>query len=379
MKHLVQRPLPDESICSALMRTSRRAGLPIGALTRALTGGRKWYPGFFQGGHLAALADCLRVPPEELLWSHTYFPYATAFFDKALRARCESNALSTGKMALGQSVVTQGVSEHCPFRRFCAACAKADALEWGESYWHRQHNLPGVRICLTHQLPLTETPLRTTGPGQWSDVAPAEALRRPFSTRRLTPFDLQVARRSVSSLAMREIAADGPSRTHYRHALIGKGLLSSDRQVNAASLSAWAIDAIGLSKQLLGLKKTDLDFAWMAQMVRPNAGIPAAPFKHVIFQSVISATCATDSPVLDHVPSGPSGSHLEKLDAQYSRRLSQVINRALRDGERVRVQDALLAAGCWSAYRHAPAAFPKTGAVVLALKRSDASARRIAP
>ena len=379
MKHLVQRPLPDESICSALMRTARRAGLPIGALTPALTGGRKWYPGFFQGGHLAALADCLRVAPEELLWSHTYFPYATAFFDRAQRERCQSNALSIGKTALGQSVVTQGVSEHCPFRRFCAACAEADVLAWGESYWHRRHNLPGVRICLTHQLPLTETPLPTTGTGQWRDVAPAEALGRLFSTRSFTPFDLEVARRSASLLAMREIAADGLSRTHYRHALIRKGLLSSDRQVNAASLSAWAIDAIGLSKQLLGLKNADLDFAWMAQMVRPNAGIPATPFKHVIFQSVISIVCATDDPVLDHVPSGPSGGHLEELDAQYSRRLSQVINRALRDGERVRVKDALIAAGCWSAYRHAPAAFPKTGAAVLALRKSDASARRIAP
>ena len=361
------------------MRTSRRTGLPIGALTPALTGGRKWYPGFFQGGHLAALADCLRVSREELLWSHTYFPYATAFFNKALRARCESNALSTGKMALGQSVVTQGVSEHCPFRRFCFACAEADLFAWGESYWHRGHNLPGVRICLTHQVPLTETMLPTTGTAQWRDVLPAEALGRSFSAQSITPFELEVARRSVPLLAMRGIADDGLERTHYRHALVRRGLLSSDRPVNAAFLSSWAIDTIGLSNQSLGLKNSDLDFAWMAQMVRPNAGIPATPFKHVIFQSLISLARATDGPVLDHIPSGPSGESMETLDAQYSHRLAHLINRALRDGERVRVRDALLAVGCWSAFRHARAAFPKTGAVVLALRKSDASARRIAP
>jgi TniQ len=378
VKHLVQRPLPDESICSALMRTARRAGLPIGALTPALTGGRKWYPGFFQGGHLSTLADCLRVAPEELLWSHTYFPYATAFFHRAQQERCHANALAIGKTALGQSVVTQGVSEHCPFRRFCAACAKSDVLAWGESYWHRAHNLPGVRICLMHQLPLTETSLHTTGTGQWHDVVPAEAHGRSLSIPRLTPFDLELARMSLSLLAMRGDAADRLDRTHYRHALIRRGLLSSDRPVNAVSLSRWAIETIGRSTQSLVLKNSDLDFAWMAQMVRPNVGITATPFKHIIFQSAIVIARETEGPVLDHVPSGPSGGHIDGLDAQYSRRVTQVINESIRNGERIRVKDALTAAGCWSAYRHARTAFPKTGAAVLALRKSEASARRLA-
>ena len=378
MKHLVQRPFPDESICSALMRTSRRAGLPIGTLTAALTGGRKWYPGFFQGGHLAAIAECLQMLPAQLLWSHTYFPYATAFFGKALRQRCESSALSIGKVALGQSVVTQGVSEHCRYRRFCIACAKADVLEWGESYWHRAHNLPGVQICLAHQLGLSTTRLPTTGTGQWHDVAPAETNGRPDSVRSITAFDRELAHRSLSLFAERGIDHDGLGRTHYRHALIRAGLLSSNRQVNAAALSNWAIKMVGGSKRALGLKPSDLDFAWMAQMVRPNVGVPAAPLKHVIFQSAISIASATNGTVLDHVPSGPSASHSDVLDAQYCRRLSQVLTKALRDGERVRVEDALIAAGCWSAYRHARADFPKTEAVVLSLRKSAASARRIA-
>ena len=351
---------------------------PIGALTPVLTGGRKWYPGFFQGGHLTALAVCMRIPPGKLLWSHTYFPYATAFFDKALLERCESNALSTGKIALGQSVVTQGVSEHCPFRRFCAACARTDVIEWGESYWHRAHNLPGVRVCVEHQAPLIETQLPTTGSGQWHDVLPAEAVGRSVQARSITEFDWELARSSVTILLVRRATkADGLDRTHYRHALIRQGLLSSDRQVNAAALSSWATDVIGPTKKRLGFKSSDLDFAWMAQMVRPNVGVPASPLKHLVFQAALSIAGAAVEPVLDHIPSGPSGSSLEQLDVAYSRQLRQVVEMKIRAGERVRVKDALIAAGCWSAYRHARADFPQTAAIVLALRRSDASARRI--
>jgi len=379
MKHLVQRPLPDESVCSALVRTARRAGLPIGAVTPALTGGRKWYPGFFQGGHLGVLAEAMRISPVELLCSHTYFPYATTFFDQPLLDRCTSNALSTGKIALGQSVVTQGVSERCPFRRFCAKCARADALQWGESYWHRSHNLPGVRICLEHQAPLVETQLPTTGTGQWHDVLPAEAVGQSLRAQDITEFDRELARASVARLfAHRIIANVGLGRTHYRHALIRKGLLSSDRQVNAAALSRWATGVIGPSPARLGFKPSDLSFAWMAQMVRPNTGVPVCPLKHLVFQTALSIGGDSPTPILDHIPSGPSGNGVDRLDLIYSRRLKGVMQVAIRTGERIRVRDALVAAGCWSAYRHARADFPETGAIVLELRRSDASARKIA-
>ena len=93
MKHIVQRPFPDESVASSIIRTCRRAGQPVGVVTPALTGGRKWYPGFFQAGHLTALADAMKVSPHWLLWSHSYFPYSTSFFFRAnARARRRERA-----------------------------------------------------------------------------------------------------------------------------------------------------------------------------------------------------------------------------------------------------------------------------------------------
>lgn len=34
--------------------------------------------------------------------------------------------------------------------RFCPLCAQEDKKQFGESYWHRLHQLPGVEVCPTH-------------------------------------------------------------------------------------------------------------------------------------------------------------------------------------------------------------------------------------
>ena len=375
MKHLIQRPLPDESICSALIRTSLKVGLPIGVITPAVAGGRKWYPSFFQCGPLEALADATRMPVAELLLLHSFFPYASAFFDAPLYERSVKIALSTGPTARSQAPVTQGVSDHCPHRRFCRQCVSNDIRRWGESYWHRSHNLPGVRICSEHLIPLVETTLRTTGSGTWRYTLPAQVAGRAIASQTISTFDVDFAVASVSALTQR--APTPPSRTHYRHALIHRGLLSSERQVNPRALAAWGLQGAGASIDKLGLRASDKNLKWMAQMVRPHAGVAVVPLKHLIFRTLISRADTSSQAILDHIPSGPSGKEIEQLDARYCKDLQDVCRKAIRGGERISVRRALEAAGCWSAYRRATAKFPKTGSALLALRRSEASVRKI--
>lgn len=37
---------------------------------------------------------------------------------------------------------------------YCPACAEEELARYGEPYWHRLHQLPGVDVCLRHQLKL---------------------------------------------------------------------------------------------------------------------------------------------------------------------------------------------------------------------------------
>ena len=44
------------------------------------------------------------------------------------------------------------VLEERRYLRFCPQCAKEDREERGETYWHREHQIPRIRVCPKHRL-----------------------------------------------------------------------------------------------------------------------------------------------------------------------------------------------------------------------------------
>jgi hypothetical protein len=46
--------------------------------------------------------------------------------------------------------------------RFCLKCLQEDSNKYGETYWHRLHQIPGVLFCPSHKIPLqdSKTPLQ---------------------------------------------------------------------------------------------------------------------------------------------------------------------------------------------------------------------------
>jgi hypothetical protein len=409
MRYLLQRPLPDELLSSVWVRSARRAGLPIATVTRALTQGRKWAPSFFHVGHLADLAPLMELTPLDLLWQHTVFPYATAFFEPTTFEKALVAALSTGYAAIGMGAVTQSVSDHVRFRRYCPVCAREDQKQWGESYWHRSHNLPGVLLCLGHGRVLGETELQTAGSRRWSYALPHELVGGRALKKRPRAFDVELARLSVATLARAPVGKDGTAPSSqtgrptiwYREALVAQGLLSRHRQVSVQKLVAWAESIIEGKLTRLGFLSKDADLAWLGLMVRPKVGIPFVPLKHLVFETALALAraagptnttraaglvAAAEPPCdralheLDHVPSGLSGPPswlLAERDKQYAAAVVAVVRGYKQRREQVRVRDALTEAGCWTEFRHDRTKFPRVSAVVQGLRLSAVSARQI--
>lgn len=376
VRYLVASPLPDELLGSIWARTVRRAGLPVRTVARVVTG-RKWAPGFFQAAHAADLAQLLQVEPMELLWKHTVLPYATAYFERPVFNSALAAALSTGRDASGMGSVTQSVSDLVPFRRFCVACAREDRRRWGESYWHREHNLPGVLVCLRHGIVLRECELRSTGWKGWSECLPHEVLGQRMLHRRVTPFDVELGRRSIALLG-REPGTQVERDQHwYRTQLINGGLLTPTRPVSAQKLAQWVRAQMGGPATGYGLNERDAELRWLALMVRPRSGHPFIPLKHLLFETALATQNGERQPsILDHAPSGPSGRPADELDRQYAAAVRKVVAGYVKRGERVRIQDALTDAGCWSAFRHGRAEFPRTAKAVGQLLTSPSAMRR---
>ncbi len=374
MKHLLQRPHEDELLSSVWVRTVRRTGLPVRSVARALTG-RKWAPGFFQVAHVTELAPTLQVDPMTLLWEHTVFPYATAYFEQHIFDAALGAALAKGSAAFGMGAVTQSVSDLVRFRRFCTACAREDAGRWGESYWRRSHNLPGVLVCLRHGFVLHESEIHTTGPNVWDLRLPDELSGTRMLHRPLSPFDREMTTRSVTLLGRDRETQLKHDPDWYRAELIARGLLTQSRQVSAERLTQWARGLAGVSRLRYGLLDRQTDLRWLALMVRPNSSHPVIPLKHLMFETALALNGQAAAPVLDHVPPGPSGRPADALDRQYAAAVRKVVDGYVKRGEKVRIEDALTVAGCWSAFRHAQSALPRTVREVKRLRASVASKR----
>ncbi|MCB0190755.1 MAG: TniQ family protein [Anaerolineae bacterium] len=41
--------------------------------------------------------------------------------------------------------------------KFCPECVNADRIDYGECFWRRVHQIPGIKICPTHKIPLYES------------------------------------------------------------------------------------------------------------------------------------------------------------------------------------------------------------------------------
>ncbi len=146
-------PYPDELLYSVCARYQERMVYSKDTdVVRNLFGVRTKtfniaYPNCLQ--HLISV-----LPPghnysiERLIYENTLANYFQAFLQPAYIASCQKT--------IGQNdPVANWTLEDIPIPnslRFCSACAAADKKQYGESYWHRLHQIAGVEVCPRHHI-----------------------------------------------------------------------------------------------------------------------------------------------------------------------------------------------------------------------------------
>lgn len=93
---------------------------------------------------------CQNMPIEHLIEKHTMFPYYARFLPKerkikGFEALCNmsgdyNNLLAIPKQKNGEQ----------RYLRYCPMCEKEDRSAYGETYWHRSHQMMGVGFCPKH-------------------------------------------------------------------------------------------------------------------------------------------------------------------------------------------------------------------------------------
>lgn len=375
MRYLLAKPYPDELLGSVWVRTVRRTEVPLKRISRAVSGGAPAKAALLHLGLLRPMAELLRTTPEELLWNHTVFPYSTAYYPEAALTRALASVHTSELAARGIGRIVQSVADYARLRRFCPLCTEEELARTGESYWHRLHNLPGVLLCLAHSCRLSVSSLPTQG-RIWHEVLPHD-----LSARRVVrvdanadPFAWELATLSSNLFGRAPFARVERDANWLREALRQKSLVGAGRSVDSRRLQTWFRGHVR-DFDGLGLTPRDRKLDWLAGLIRPGNEALALPFKRLLLEAALVVQGPVSGPILNHVPRGHRAVAPDTVDGKFAAAVRAVVNRYIRLGERVRVEDALAEAGCWSRYRHANGSYPKVRAEIERLKASSAAMR----
>lgn len=154
---------PDELLYSVLARYVKHAGGNRKCIIQQLFGTDRIRSGIAFQSNLRELSNCLpkirELSPKKIAQTTTLFPYFYAFMSDARRNSdfeiLAGSASRSIQLRLGRRT-QQGVGL-APFLRYCLRC-RADMLDkYGELYWRRSHQLPGVLVCADHDCPLVDS------------------------------------------------------------------------------------------------------------------------------------------------------------------------------------------------------------------------------
>jgi hypothetical protein len=94
-----------------------------------------------------------RLTAEGLIMNNTLFPYYTAFMPETRTRATEAAMKGNGGGRIHTMAGIMASKIAVPkYLRFCPECGAEDKIKYGEYYWHRFHQMPGVILCPFHNV-----------------------------------------------------------------------------------------------------------------------------------------------------------------------------------------------------------------------------------
>jgi len=355
--YYIAEPLPDELIGSVLIRTARHRGLGIKDFTKSLAYSRQSRIPLLLSKHLEQVAHATQATPLELLLHHTPFGYITAFMSEHETDRFAECILSGRQGSL--SSLAQSVTIGGRHPRYCQKCVKEDLVRFGESYWHRTHNLPFIDTCPHHYAPLFEVSSKI---GFVATNLPEDCSGTFVDCIYATPALDWIAEQSIVLLEGKLRHTVEEWFCMYRELAIERGFPRASTGLCGRSICSGLLGFFGCRFfQLAGWQFSLNGKSWPALMLRERHSTAMAPGKHLIIQaflkfSSVPAKEQTRKP-------GKKVRNYEQLDGHFYRLLQRKISQELIPG-RPAAHSLLKELGLWETYRHERMLLPRTNALV---------------
>lgn len=162
-------PYPDELLYSIWARYGDRVRYPYKTLVlQELFGSRKVKPSIDLPCYLKYFVDNLPIghgyTTDYFIDHHTLLPFYGAFFTSERLKGIKEQMNTSDPSSLHYRVGISGRGIPTPlWLRYCPKCVEEDRAQFGECYWHRLHQVPGVELCPIHSMMLEQSFLPTRG------------------------------------------------------------------------------------------------------------------------------------------------------------------------------------------------------------------------
>lgn len=163
-------PYPDELLYSLCARYAERVRFPSEkAVIHELFGEEAAVAIVDLPSNLGRLVSSLPKDQlytiESLVNKHTLFPFFAPFLDptQAQQVMADMEATKGPTIHSRSGIMASKVQPPTRFK-FCPLCAEHDKKEFGEYYWHRLHQIPGVEVCFEHNVRLVNSRVRIQNP-----------------------------------------------------------------------------------------------------------------------------------------------------------------------------------------------------------------------
>lgn len=87
----------------------------------------------------------------QIILKHTMFPYYGRFLPKERRKQAFDTMASMEAGYKNHLAIPKSKNGKQRYLRYCPLCAKNDRQLYGETYWHRIHQMTGIDICPVHK------------------------------------------------------------------------------------------------------------------------------------------------------------------------------------------------------------------------------------
>ena len=230
------------------------------------------------------------ITVDSLIQRHTLYPFYATFLPpkRARQIEISMRGIYGGNIHTRAGIMASAIATPQYFR-YCPDCLQADLDKYGETYWHRLHQTPGVLFCPIHKIPLQNSQILLQGLNKHEyqlanpESYPITAQKANYA--RETTEKLIALAQDIAHL----LEATLPSRTiewfskRYQTLLIEKGYANTNGRVRQKQLIDDFVFFYGSDflKTLDSMVVYEDASNWLSQIVRKHRRV-FHPIRHLL-------------------------------------------------------------------------------------------------